>query len=108
MTTFRYRDVVTVMSSCRLHCQMHRTTGVVSRVAVQRPCSMPSTAASSCALGECALQTMVRRNHMRQCGDTAPRGGRTRCAPVNEACIGLFRASRKGSRENPGAHGEAQ
>ena len=44
MTIFKYRDALTMMSSCRLHCEMHRTTGVVSRAVVQMSCSMTCTA----------------------------------------------------------------
>ena len=104
MTTFMYRDAVTMMSSCRLHCEMHRTTGVVSRAVVQRPCSMTCTAASSCALGECALETMVWRNHMRQCGDTAPRGRTVAIDATPERSMSLFLGLRKGSRDGKRAH----
>ena len=107
MITYRYRDAVTMVTSYRLHCEMHRNTGEVSRAVMQGPCSIPDTPASSCALGECALRTMVTRNHMRQCGDAAPRGRTVAIDATSERSMSLCEGFRKGSRDGKMAH-EAQ
>ena len=95
MITYRYRDAVAMVNSCPLHCEMHRNTGEVSRAVVQRPCGMPDTAASSCALGECAVRAMVRRNRGHQCGDTAQSVRTVAIDATPEGSMSLFSALRK-------------